>query len=112
MSLPRGEWKFKRMRRGPKPIAEVLSELMARRGLGRVQSTAAYEEAWREAAGPLVAEYTRISSLRRGRLEVIAANSILMQELVYQKAELLATLARLLPDQGIKDLRFRVGVVD
>ena len=47
------------MRRGPKAIGEVLSELMSRRGFARVQSAAAYEAAWREAAGPLAAKYTR-----------------------------------------------------
>ena len=47
--------------------------------------------------------------LRRGTLEVVVTNSTLMQELGFQKADLLETLTRLLPDQGIKDLRFRVG---
>ena len=45
--------------RGPKAIGDVLSELMARRGYARVQSAAAYDAAWREAAGPLAAKYTR-----------------------------------------------------
>ena len=44
------------MARGPQTIGNVLSELMSRRGYARVQSAAAYDAAWREAAGPLAAE--------------------------------------------------------
>ena len=44
-------------------------------------------------------------------MEVIVAHSALVQELGFQKATLLATLARLLPDEPIRDLRFRVGTI-
>ena len=99
------------MAHGPQHIGSILSELMARRGYARVQSAAAYDAAWREAAGKLAAEYTRVGSLRRGTLEVIVANSTLVQELGFQKPALLKTLAKLLPDEGIKDVRFRVGTI-
>ena len=100
------------MGRGPKAIGDVLSELMARRGYGRVQSAATYDAAWREAAGPLAAKYTRPGLLRRGTLEVVVAHSALVQELGFQKRMLLESLARLLPDEGIENLRFRVGSVE
>ncbi|MGA2033450.1 MAG: DUF721 domain-containing protein [Thermoguttaceae bacterium] len=98
-------------RRGPEPIGNILPELMARRGYAGVQTARAYEAAWREAAGPLLARYTRVGALRRGALEVTVANSTLVQEIGFQKAQLLHSLSRLLPDQGINDLRFRVGAV-
>ena len=100
------------MARGPKQIGSILSELMARRGYARVQSAAVYDSAWREAAGSLVAEYTRVGSLRGGTLEIVVANSTLTQELVFQRPALLQTLAKLLPDEGIKNIRFRVGVIE
>ena len=100
------------MARGPQTIGNVLSELMARRGYARVQSAEAYEAAWREAAGPLAAKYTRPGQLRRGTLEVVVANSTLMQELGFQKSALLTKLAELLPDEGIKNIRFRVGNIE
>jgi predicted nucleic acid-binding Zn ribbon protein len=98
--------------RGPKAIGDVLSELMARRGYARVQSAAAYDAAWREAAGPLAAKYTRVGQLRRGTLEVVVANSPLLQELGFQKTEILKSLAALLPDEGIEGLRFRLGNIE
>jgi predicted nucleic acid-binding Zn ribbon protein len=100
------------MARGPKRIANVLSELMARTGYARVQGTADYEEAWREAAGPLASQYSRVGPLRRGTLEVVVGNSVLIQELGFQKQALLAALAARLPEQGIRDLRFRLGAID
>jgi predicted nucleic acid-binding Zn ribbon protein len=99
------------MARNPEPIGKILAELMARRGYARVQGAAAYDAAWRTAAGPLAAEYTRVGTVRRGQLEVVVANSTLVQELVFQKPDLLKTLAQLLPGDGIKDLRFRVGAI-
>ncbi len=69
------------------------------------------ESAWQEAAGELAAQYTRVGQIRRGKLEVIVAHSVLVQELTFQKPDLLAKLARLLPDEKITDLRFRIGAV-
>ena len=97
------------MAKGPETIGNILSELMARRGFARIQSTEALETAWRRAAGPLAAQYSRIGGMRRGVLEIIVANSTLVQELGFQKQDLLAALQQLLPDEGIKCLRFRAG---
>ena len=100
------------MPKGPEPIGDILVQLMARRGFARVQSGAEHESAWREAAGELAAKYTRIGAVRRGRLEVIVANSTLIQELSFQKPILIKALCKLLPGEEIKDIRFRVGNVD
>lgn len=99
-------------RKHPQRIGDVLSELMARRGFARVQSGAACEAAWRTAAGEFFARQTRAGQVRRGVLEVIVSNSTIMQELVYRKADIVAELARLLPDETIGDLRFRVGPIE
>ena len=97
--------------RGPQKIGNVLAELMARRGYGRVRSAEAYEQAWRDAAGSLLAQYSRVGALRRGALEVTVANSTLLQEVTFQKADLLKRLKDLLPNEGIRDLRFRLGTL-
>ena len=99
------------MPRGPEKIGDILAQLMARRGFARVQSASAADSAWRQAAGEMVSRYTRVGAVRNGKMEVIVAHSALVQELGFQKAALLATLARLLPDEPIRDLRFRVGTI-
>jgi len=95
----------------PKPIADVLSELLARRGYARIQSAGLCIEAWREAAGEALAASTRPGAIRRGVLEVVVSNSTLVQEMSFQKLALLGKLAELLPDENIRDLKFRVGPV-
>ena len=93
----------------PKPIADVLSQLIARRGYARQRSTATLESAWRQAAGQQFAGSTRAASLRRGTLEVTVANNLLAQELGFRKDELIEQLRRLAPDETINNLRFRTG---
>jgi predicted nucleic acid-binding Zn ribbon protein len=95
----------------PRPIADVLSQLIARRGYARQQSTAALDVAWRQAAGEKLAKVTRAKSVRRGTLEVIVSNNLLAQELGFQKEELIARLTRLAADENISDIRFRIGQV-
>ncbi|MBN1395605.1 MAG: DUF721 domain-containing protein [Pirellulales bacterium] len=100
------------MKRGPRAIEEVLAEVMARRGYARVHGAETCNEAWRRAAGPLTAKYTRPGLLRRGTLEIVVANSTLIQELGFQKDALLESLSKLAPEAGIENLRFRVGSIE
>lgn len=99
------------MAKHPQPIGDVLSELMARRGFARVQSASAFEQAWREAAGPLAGKFSRVGNLRRGILEVVVANSTVLQELTFEKPRLLASMKEALPEQTIRAFRFRVGPI-
>lgn len=96
----------------PKKIADVMSELLTRRGYARVQAAASYDDAWREAAGEQMARYTRVVQIRRGVVEVIVANSTLVQELTFQKRAILKQLAELLPEERIADLRCKVGPIE
>ena len=100
------------MARGPERIGDVLAQLTARRGFAGVRRSGQRETAWREAAGELAAHYSRVGPIRRGKLEVTVANSTLLQELSFQKPSLLKALAKLLPDETIRDLRFRLGAID
>ena len=97
---------------GPQPIAEVVARLMARRGYARVQATGQLDEAWARAAGEALAAHSVPGNLRRGVLEVIVGNSAAMQELVFNKRNILKELKRLAPDQKVRDLRFRIGPID
>ncbi|HEV3415394.1 MAG TPA: DciA family protein [Pirellulales bacterium] len=96
----------------PKPIGDIMAQLMARRGYAREQSAAAYGEAWQAAAGAAIGRCTRAGAIRRGALEVLVANSTVMQELTFQKSALLAKLQQLLPDEKLASLRFRVGPIE
>ncbi len=96
----------------PKAIGNILSELLARRGYARVQSGGNCAAAWSEAAGTAIAASSRAGQVRRGVLEVLVANSTVMQELSFEKTRLVARLAELVPEEKIRDLKFRVGTID
>jgi hypothetical protein len=96
---------------GPERIADILTQLMSRRGFARVRGAEAYQSAWNEASGSLGAQYSRVGQLKRGTLEIVVSNSTLIQEFTFQKSSFLATLNRLLPDHNIKNLRFRLGAI-
>ena len=98
--------------RGPQKMAEVVAGLLARRGYAQVQTASTCDKAWRDAAGPRFALHSRPGNVKRGVLEITVRNSAVIQELTFQKKQLLARIAALLPDQKIKDLKFKVGPVD
>ncbi|MDA7979207.1 MAG: DUF721 domain-containing protein [Pirellulales bacterium] len=92
-------------------MADALGELLARRGFARVHSTEALEAAWREVAGPGLAEHTRLCGLKRGRLEIMISNSVLLQEMSYRKQELLEQMITAAPDAGVQELKFKIGPI-
>ena len=98
--------------RGPENLGEILSRLFTARGWGRRQGRLHLEKAWAEAAGPDFAAQTRVAALRRGVLEVVVGNAVLLQELAhFHKRRLLEQLRGRLPNTPITDLRFRAGPV-
>ena len=99
--------------KGPENLADILGRLFTSRGWGRRQGRLHLERAWAEAAGPDIATHTRPGLLRRGVLEVVVDNAVLLQELAhYHKRRLLELLRGRLPTTPLNDLRFRAGVLE
>jgi predicted nucleic acid-binding Zn ribbon protein len=106
----RGQQQRRRFHGGqPKSVAEVLAQLVQKKGYAQVRTAQTHNQAWQDAAGPHFAAVTEPGQIRRGTLEVTAANSLVMQELTFEKERLLAAIQQSLPDAGIKQLRFKVG---
>lgn len=98
--------------RSPKRISETISRLLTRRGYAQIQVDQQRSEAWANAVGKTLAKHSRVGNLRRGVLEVIVRNSSAVQELTFQKRRLVKRMKTALPNIEIRDLRFRVGVID
>ena len=94
-----------------KRLGDVVSQLLARRGYAQETASADIAAAWREAVDASMAAQTRLGAVRRGTLDVIVANSAVSQELTFRKTQLVAELARRLPEHKIKNIRFRTGSV-
>ena len=96
----------------PKPMRDVLSQLLAKRGYAQVQTAGQCAAAWREAVGVKLAGDSRPGVVKRGVLEVLVRDSVTLQELGFVKVKAVKVLARLVPEQQIRDVRFRVGTLD
>lgn len=95
--------------RRPRRIADVLGTLIARRGYCELEASGERDEAWKTAVGEPMSAYCRIGIIRRGVVEVTVSNSAALQELTFRKLELVRKMAAALPDQNIRDIRFRVS---
>jgi hypothetical protein len=99
--------------RGPRPVSDILGELFAARGYGRLHALEELEAAWKSALGEALWRQTRLGGVRRGILSVTVAHPTLLEELAaFRKGELLAALRQNAPGSLIQDIRFRVGPVN
>lgn len=96
----------------PKRIGNIVAELVARRGYARVQAATTCSEAWSAVAGPQLIKFSRVGAIKRGVLEVLVANSTMLQEMTFQKATMVKRLAELLPEENIREIKFRIGPVN
>ena len=100
-----------RFERRPKKAAQVLGQLMARKGYGQTESANQLEETWITVVGDQWKTKTKVGVIRGGVLEVLVANSAVNQQLDFKKKKILAELQNRLPKNNLKDLRFKVGNV-
>jgi predicted nucleic acid-binding Zn ribbon protein len=93
----------------PKQAANVIAQLMARKGYGQQQAAEELSSVWKNIVGENFCAQTQVGLIRLGVLEVIVASSVLIQRLEFEKKRLLAELKRHLPNNQLKDIRFRIG---
>ncbi|AMV40819.1 DUF721 domain-containing protein [Planctomyces sp. SH-PL62] len=99
-------------RRGPRPLSDVLGELFAARGYGRLHAMVELQTAWDAALGEAYQGRTLLGDVRRGTLNVTVDHPALLEELsAYRKGELLQAIHDACPGSQIRGLRFRIGPV-
>lgn len=96
-------------RKDPAALGDVLSQLFALRGYGRIRGDQQLHHAWRQVAGDQIAAQTRVSGVKNGVLQVGVASSALLSELAaFHKHSLLQRLQTVHPHLKIKDLKFKL----
>lgn len=94
-------------------MGDILGELFAARGFGRLRAQGELEDAWNAAVGEPGCRQTRLGEVRRGVLNVTVAHPVLLEELAaFEKPRLLAALRQNAPGTVVHDIRFRVGPVN
>lgn len=93
----------------PRSIGSILNQLMARRGYSQIQSAEALQRSLATAVGKPLCDAVRAGDVRRGILQIYAADSTSMQELTFLKRQILRQLQQDHPGAGITDVRMKVG---
>ncbi len=96
--------------RRPKSAGTLAGKVITRHGVAAVQSTNEMETAWHTIAAQWK-PVTNVGPLRRGKLEIIVANSMVNQQLTFEKKKLIDAMNKQLKTQTIQELTFRVGQV-
>ncbi|EMI42820.1 DUF721 domain-containing protein [Rhodopirellula sp. SWK7] len=95
--------------KGARRIGTLVSELMSRRGYASVATDNAMTESIAKSVGPALAGSIMVGKLSRGVLQVYAVDSVVMQELTFQKRRILRGLSKDHPQAKITDIRFKLG---
>ena len=101
--------KRRRYFRRPKRPADLLGQLMARKGFSQQESKNELSDVWGSLVGESLSGKTRVGLLKRNVLEVYVSSSAVNQQLTFKKAQLLKQLKQQLPKENIKDIRFKIG---
>lgn len=93
----------------PEPLGNIISELIAMRGLARTDANAQLAGVWKQIVGDDVATRTRVLQIKRGVLHVAVASAALLSEIVsFRKGEILEAFTNDHPELKIRDLKFRL----
>ncbi|TWU00613.1 hypothetical protein Pla108_15650 [Botrimarina colliarenosi] len=100
--------------RRPKRAGDVVAAVIAKHGYAAVKGADAVRAGWVQVAADVlgdeaIAKMTSVGQLKRGVLEVMVANHVVMQEINFHRPRLLAATQAALPDSKITALRFKVG---
>ncbi len=95
----------------PKTIGRLAARVLSIHAVAAEQATNNLLEAWIKVAGAEYQDSTFVGSIKRNRLEVTCTNSLINQQLTFQKHRLVEGMNREVPNLKIKDISFRIGPV-
>lgn len=101
-----------RFQRRAKTASELINYLLSRKGFIQTQSKTELADGWRVAAGQKWQSKTMVGNLRRGVLEIVVESSAAHQQLKFIKKQLLNSMQNQLPQNKIRDIRFRIGNIN
>ena len=91
----------------PKPIKDILSNLLKGSSFKEINETINISTAWTNIVGKAISKNTEIKSIKNGRVTIKTTNPIWRNELIFQKEDLLNRLKKEEPELYIKEIEFR-----
>lgn len=98
--------------RKPQPIERLVKRVITRRGVTQNQAREELLRAWEAVCDPELVKQTRVLSLRSRKLEVGVANSLINQQLSFDRARMLRALQEKLPEAKLQGIVFKLGFMD
>lgn len=100
--------------RRPKKAGDIVAAVIAKHGYAASKGADLVRDGWAQAAAEVlgdakIARMTAAGGIKRGVLEVMVANHVVMQEINFHRPGLLAATQAALSDSRITALRFKVG---
>ena len=98
----------KQKQSGVQRIGNLVQQLMARRGYAQVEATEQIHAAISSVVTGDLGKQIVVGKINRGVLNVFASDSVVLQELTFQKRAILKRIKKELPQAKITDIRFKV----
>ena len=90
-------------------MGDVLSKVIAMRGIGRIRVDRQMSDVWKSVSSPEIAAGSRPTIFRNGVLQIVVTSSTLLGELVsFHKAAILARFKAEHPGLKVRDLKFKL----
>ncbi|MBM3253674.1 MAG: DUF721 domain-containing protein [Candidatus Omnitrophica bacterium] len=93
----------------PKPIADIISDIIKKTSKSDKKSPVAIEVAWRKSVGEKIIRHAMPISFRNKILVIGVDSSIWLYQLGFLKREILTKLKKSLGEDVISDIFFRIG---
>ncbi|MSU22384.1 MAG: DUF721 domain-containing protein [Opitutus sp.] len=97
------------VKRPTQPLATVVEQLMVKHQIGRPSAEQTIRDRWVELVGAANAAYSHAASIERNRLVVLAAHSVVRNELFLHRDQIVQRIRQLPGCETIKSLNLRAG---
>ncbi|TWT92678.1 DUF721 domain-containing protein [Stieleria varia] len=98
----------KKERQPIQKIGALVNQLLARRGYAAIEVNEQLHAAIASAVPGELGDQIIVGRISRGVLQVFATDSVVLQEITFQKRAILKRIQKELPQSQITDLRFRI----
>jgi hypothetical protein len=97
------------VKRPTQNLQALVEELLTQYQIGRSSPEQTIREKWAELVGPANAAYSHAVTIERNRLLVLAAHSVVRNELFHHRDAIVARIRQLPGCDGVKSLNIRAG---